>query len=36
MNNDEFYLSDEDLKLLKKEFEPRSNKNHDKKKKEKD
>ena len=35
MNNDEFYLSDEDLKLLKKEFEPRSNKNHDKKKKRK-
>ncbi len=33
MNDEEFYLSDEDLRLLKKEFEPRSSKNTPQKKK---
>lgn len=35
MNDEEFYLSDEDLRLLKKEFEPRSSKNTPQKKKKK-
>lgn len=35
MNDEEFYLSDEDLELLKKEFEPRSSKNTPEKKKKK-